>query len=118
MELVVLNRDNSIDLELRSNGQPVDISDITRCVVKIVNDDTDDDYTADSEVDDTLFDWSSGGEDGILKLWFGNALLDERGEVPSLLPIGSYTCSVFIYDASNLNGVYWGDFSMRVVNYG
>lgn len=88
-ERVYNNRDNAIGLELLNDGVEIaTYDDITRVQVEI-----DDAIVADSNDDPSWFDWTGGKL--LMRLGFAG------------ITAGSYIANLIIYDATNVNGVFW-----------
>ena len=90
--------DNTIDLELRSNGAVQDISGTTRMVLKFA-----DNIEIDSRTYRAAFDWSSYGSVGHLVLRLGT--LDP---IKRMLP-ALYTVQMTLYDLTYTNGLRWAE---------
>ena len=93
VEEVYIGRANSIDIELTDNGLPITHSDITRVTVTL---DDEVKTVIDSQVDVSVFDWSSNP---YLSMRFG--LKDPA------LPTGTHTGVMVVYDAQNPAGIRW-----------
>lgn len=96
-ETVYLGRDNTIDLLLKADGVITDLTPITK--VDIV--DIGCSWSINSDDSTDAFDWSSGA-DGVLRLSLG----------AETVPAGSYRARVIIYDASNTEGIVWGEIKL------
>ena len=92
-ETVYLGRDNAIDIDLLADGAPVDLSSVTRMILR----DSGCVWEVDSITSPTAFDWSAG--DGRISM----ALGDEP------IPAGAYSCRLIVYDPTNTDGVVWDD---------
>lgn len=97
-ETVYLGHDNVIDLLLTADGEVSDIATTTRATAVFGS------TLIDSETSLSVFDWSEG-EDGILRLTFGE----------ETIPVGSYNVVITLYDPAHTDGVVWDDFKCRVV---
>lgn len=93
-ETVYNGYDNSIDLILKEDGAAyTGLSAVTR--MKCV--DKDGDWTIDSAVDATAFDWATEEETGKVLLKFGL----------QSIAAGSYIGKLIVYDADHTNGIFW-----------
>ena len=92
-ETLYLGRDNGIDLTLKADGVAVDLSSVTRMILR----DAGCVWEVDSATSPGAFDWSvgDGGVDLIL------------GDEP--IPAGAYSCRLIVYDPTNTDGVVWDD---------
>ncbi len=90
------NRDNTVDLEMRADGQPVNISGATRMVLTIG------DTVIDSRVFAAAFDWSTNGANGQLTLALGKLepILKMRN--------AQYLATLDFYDAA-YDGLRWSN---------
>ena len=102
METLYTSRDNAIDLLLKSDGVAEDISSITKAEVRFLG------ATYSSATDADAFDWTTDGTNGILTLQLGKI---------SALPAGrDRNTEVIIYDATNVNGIVWATFDLKVID--
>lgn len=92
-ETVYLGRDNGIDLQLKADGAAVDLSSVTRMILR----DSGCVWEVDSSTTPAAFDWSAG--DGAVSLILG----DEP------IPAGAYSCRLIVFDPTNVDGVVWDD---------
>lgn len=94
---VYKNRDNTIDLEMRADGQAQNITGTTRMVLTIG------DTVIDSQFFANAFDWSTNGASGQLTLSLGqlNAILAMRN--------ATYRATLDFYDATYTSGLRWGN---------
>ena len=90
------NSVNTVDLEMRADGQPVNISGATRMVLTIG------DTVIDSRFYAAAFDWSTNGANGQLTLALGqlDPILKMRN--------AQYLATLDFYDAS-YDGLRWGN---------
>jgi hypothetical protein len=100
-EFVYLGHDNSIDVILKTNGAAVDLTPVTRITLTLGA---------------KLIDSDNGDADPIRWAKLGYA----TGEVrlflgAQTLKVGAYQAPLIVYDASNPNGVYWGNIPLTVV---
>jgi hypothetical protein len=96
-EIIYTARDNTIELSLSTDGEPIAHTSVTRCQVKVDN------TLLDSAVNPTYFDRTH--TDRII-LKFGDAGLIA----------GTYTAKLYIFDVSSVEGLYWGDFTLTVTS--
>ncbi len=92
-ETVYLDHDNAIDLTLKADGVAVDLSSVTRMILR----DSGCVWDVDSTTSPTAFDWSAG--DGKISMSLG----DEP------IPAGAYSCRLIVFDPTNTDGVVWDD---------
>ena len=92
-ETLYLGHDNGIDLTLKADDVAVDLSSVTRMILR----DSGCVWEVDSTASPTAFDWSAGG--GRISM----ALGDEP------IPAGAYSCRLIVYDPTNTDGVVWDD---------
>jgi len=90
-EIVYIGRDNSIDLQLISDGVAVDLAGVTKMHLKAA----DGAFLVDSAVTPQCFDWTAG--DGTVIISLGDQ------DIPPL----SYTCYLIVFDVVNTDGVVW-----------
>ena len=86
------DRDNTIDLLLKSGGTPEDLSGVTRMVLQ----DVAGDWEVDEEDDSGAFT-RSGSVTGKVTLTLGD----------QDIPEGRYNVILIVYDATNTNGLVW-----------
>ena len=90
-ETLYLGYDNGIDLTLKADDVAVDLSSVTRMILR--------DVACTWEVDSTTspgaFDWSAGG--GVISLILGDEPITP----------GAYSCWLIVYDPTNTDGVVW-----------
>lgn len=98
-ETVYLNRDNINTLVLRSNGISQDISACTRMLLRIGNTVLDSNLMAD------VFDWTTDGVNGQLRLTLGHQELSQ----------GKQRASLTVFDLTYPNGLVWGNFIVDVI---
>lgn len=98
-EFVYLTRDNTIDLELRENGIPVNLTGLTRARLELrsVDDPTGAVAVFDSDVTPTLFDWVTLGASGVLIINLGGTALVQ----------GDYLARLVVYDGASPAGLVW-----------
>jgi hypothetical protein len=99
-EIVYLDRDNDFRLLLTADGVAQDLSSVTK--IELV--DTSGVYTLDSIASPAAFDWISGDT--------GEVIIKLGHET---VAAGKYKFEFYTYDATNTNGIYWGDISVRFV---
>lgn len=92
-ETSYIGRDNAIDLQLLADGAAVDLSSVTRVILR----DVACTWEVDSSTSPGAFDWSAG--DGVISLILG----DEA------ITAGAYSCWLIVYDPTNTDGVVWDD---------
>jgi len=91
-----IGRDNSTDLLLEADNVAIDATVLTRAVVNLKSDTGS--LDVDSDVEATLFDFTTGG--GVVKIKLGLAIG---------VAVDEYQAKLTIYDASNTQGIVWGD---------
>lgn len=97
-EVIYLDKDNSIDLLLKSDGSAQDLSGVTHMEVVISG------VTIHSKTSSTLFSGVTSST-GQLTLKLGSA-----GGLTS----GSYQAELIVYDTSNSNGIVWGEIPILI----
>jgi hypothetical protein len=95
-EVIYLNRDNSIDLVLKNDGEIFDLSSVTKIELLV------DDVTISSA--DGHIDFSSFASDG--------RIIISAGDVEGL-SAGTYFADLIVYDADHADGIFWG--KVRIV---
>lgn len=90
-ETSYIGRDNAIDLQLLADGAAVDLSSVTRMILR----DVACTWEVDSITSPGAFDWSAG--DGIISLILGDEAIAS----------GAYSCWLIVYDPTNTDGVVW-----------
>lgn len=100
-EIVYKARDNTIDLLLKADGSAVDLTPVTKVWLDLNND-----TIIKSEADPDAFDWTTEGSSGILKLKLGGLAALTTGQ--------TYEIDLIVFDASNVDGINWGKFSIEV----
>lgn len=104
-EVIYLNRDNTIELGLMVDGAPTNASVVTRAVVTLTDDDAGT-VIIDSDTDPTEFNLGTTSRKfadlntPILELIFGAHTIPARDD---------YTMTIVLYDATNTNGILWGE---------
>ena len=93
-EHIYNGRDNTIDLLLKADGSAVDLSSITRMVLY----DVAGGWTVDSDESSGSFDWTTGTT--------GKVIIDAGG---AGITAGDYWVKLRVYDATNTNGIVWGE---------
>ena len=90
-------RDNTNDLEMRADGQPVNITGTTRMILTIG------DTVIDSQKYASAFDWTTNGANGQLTL--------DLARLQEILAMRSatYLAMLDFYDATYTNGLRWGN---------
>jgi len=91
-----IDRDNSTDLVLEADDAAIDATVLTRAVVSLYGDAGA--IVVDSNAEPALFDFATGG--GVLKMKLGLA---------TGLVVDEYQARLTVYDASNAQGIVWGD---------
>ncbi len=101
---VYKNRDNTVDLEMRADGQAQNITGTTRMVLTIG------DTVIDSQLYAGSFDWNTNGANGQLSLTLG--LLANLIKMRA----ATYLSSLVFYDATYTSGLRWGNgFQTKIV---
>ena len=102
-EVVHLDRDNTIDLQLKADGVVVDLSGTTKMELAVGS------TTISSTTSPSAFDWSNHGS--------GTPAAD-RKLILSLgdesLTVGKYWATLFVYDLLNTDGIAWDTFRLQV----
>ena len=98
LDKVYLGQNNVITLTLLEYARSVDITDASRIVIMF-----DTEYV-DSNDSPSAFDWTTGPV-GKLFLTFG----DET------ITAGEYTATVYKYDSTNTNGLYWDTWDVKII---
>ena len=99
-EIVVLGRDNTVDLLLKTDGDAQPLDAVTRMVLIVGG------VTVDSAVVPAAFDWHTGTT--------GKLVLDLGGV--SSLTTGLKTATLYVYDPSNTDGIRWGSIKLNIEN--
>ena len=98
-EFVYISRDNTIDLELREDGLPENITSATRVRLELF--DARDlglaPIVIDSTINLTAFDWTTQGAAGILLIKLGDILTKAN----------EYRARLALYDVASPNGELW-----------
>jgi len=91
------NRDNTNDLEMRADGQPVNIAGTTRMVLRIG------DTVIDSQKYVNAFDWTTNGANGQLTL--------DLARLQEIIAMrnATYLATLDFYDATYTRGLRWGN---------
>jgi len=97
IEVVYNGHDNTIDLLLKADGEPVDLSSVTRMTLKAG------DVMVDSDTSPEAFDWDTGTTGKVI-LSLGDQGLAE----------GASRARLTVYDPYNPDGVVWGEFRLLV----
>ena len=102
IEHAFAGRNNSIDLELQEDGEPQDLTGLTRATLHLAN--RNDPAAALILLDSTLhpgvFDWTTRGAEGVLQI--------NGGELATTIGVEShYDVRLTIYDATLVNGLVW-----------
>lgn len=101
-ETVYIGRNNGIDLLLKADDVVQNITVINRVQLK---DPTTNTVLADSLTNPTAFDWTTQGAQGILRMFLGGILTT----------VATYRkADLIIYDSTNVDGLCWGNFPLRV----
>lgn len=101
-EVFYLSRDNTIDLLLKADGSAVDLSSVTQ-VLLILDGST----TIDSNVESSVFTWTGLGVTGKMTI-------DLSALTQTSLSAGAYKARLITIDATNPEGIVWGDFNLVV----
>jgi hypothetical protein len=101
-EFAFAGRDNAIDIQLREDGLPQDISGLTRATLNLQDLANPDDALVliDSSLHPGIFDWLTRGAEGILQI-NGGTLADVLAKATN------YNARLTIYDATLTNGLVW-----------
>ena len=102
-ETIYKNRDNTISLELRSNGIAQDVSAATKISIKI-GDVTIDSATAGAGV----FDFTTYGSQGRVDIKLGHL-----AQIKAMRPV-KYRARVTVYDTTYPSGRVWDDMMIEV----
>ena len=94
LEYVYNGKDNTIDVLLKEGGDAVDLSAVTRMVLK----DLGGEWTIDYDTAPSAFDWDTGVTGKVII-----ALGDQS------ITAGKYWVRLIVYDAVNTNGIVWGN---------
>ncbi len=101
-EIVYLGRDNSIDLELLSNGDPADLSSITRMDLQVGEITISSDDPSSGPIR-----WAQPGyATGEVRLSLGDSALTPMASVQ--------TGTLVVFDAANPDGIVWGEIRLLV----
>lgn len=95
-EIVYLARDNTIDLQLLSDGRVVSLASVTR--IDVV--DKKGTWSVTSVEAPHAFDWSAGNGMVILSFGLQN------------IPPGNYICLMVVYDQGNPHGIVWDEVTL------
>ena len=99
-EIVMNNRDNSIDLLLKADGEAQSLLGVTKMILEDEDGELDD-ISSDDYPD--YFDWA-GSTTGKLILTLGS-----HG-----ITAGRYILRLIVYDATHTNGIFWDRFMINV----
>lgn len=104
-ETVYNDRDNTIDLILKSDDVAIDLRTAESGInkVELVLSDS---LTIDSDDYPDAFDWETSGADGKLIMQLGGCSI----------PAGSYKPYLVLYDEVNDDGIIWTRFRLKVYN--
>ena len=97
IEVVYLDKDNTIDLLLKTDGVAQILSAVTKMILEVG------DKEIDSSESPTAFDWDTGTT-GKVVIRIGDQGLSK----------GTYHARLTVIDSSNPNGIVWGDFQIVV----
>ena len=100
-EVFYLDRDNTIDLLLTADGDPVDLSPVSDVILEI------DETTIDSDTYPNVFTWTGLGVTGKL-------VIDLNEAESASLSAGTYQSRLIIVDPSNSDGIVWGEFTLII----
>ena len=98
-EIIYLQRDNAIDVLLKSEGSAEDLSGVSQIDVVISG------VTMSSASSPALFSGVTA-TNGIITLKFGSAT--------EVLSSGKFNAEMIVYDSDNINGVVWGEIPILV----
>ena len=90
-ETIYLGKNNAIDLILQADGVAVNLSSVTRMILRDVGCL----WEVDSTTSAGAFDWSAGG----------GALSPRLGD--ETIPPGTYNCWLIVFDPTNTDGIVW-----------
>ena len=94
-ERVYNDRDNLVDLLLKADGSAYDLSSVTK-IVLIVGGTT----VTDTGSTAWPIKWTGLGTTGKVSMKLGD----------QSFTAGNYMAEVYVYDATNTNGIFWGKF--------
>lgn len=94
-EIAYIARDNTIELSLLSNGEPIVHTGILRCQIAIGN------LLLDSATLNDAFDLSNA-----------DRIILRLGD--TAVVAGDYTAKLYVFDLNSIEGLYWGSFSLTV----
>lgn len=103
VEHVYSGHDNIIKLLLKEDGEAVDLSSVTRITMSFGTTEIDTSDAGTTLTTDGTFDLSEGSS-GILSIRLGDQEIES----------GAYGSEIVIYDATNDNGVVWGEVKIIV----
>jgi hypothetical protein len=97
-ETLYKNHDNEIDLELRADGEAVDITGVSKVLLEVGE------VEIDSAIEPSSFDWTTNGANGQLTLDVA------RLTKITNLKASTYKAALTVYDATYPNGLVWDEF--------
>ena len=102
-EVVYLNRDNTFDRQLKTDGAAQVLTAVTRMIVEDIGGR----FTVDSNIESSAFDWDNPTTGHVI-FNFGDVSL----------PAGIYQVRLIVYDPTNPDGIVWGDkgFELEIIN--
>lgn len=102
-EYVYIGHDNTINLSLRENNVPVDLSYVTQMILLI----------GDTEISST----NQAATDLILWCQTAYATGEVRMQIglDDTICVGKYTATLIVYDDNNTNGIVWGTIEIQVL---
>ena len=108
-EIFYVDRDNTIDVQLRADGVAIEMDDVSK--VELVMSDTLT-ISSDPEADPNVFDWDehkAATEAADRRMIIA---LNEKSGDP--VTEGTYNSYLTIYDPTNPNGIRWDDIKIVV----
>ena len=94
-DTIYLGNDNAIEWQLTEDGTAVNLASVSRMTLELAG------LTIDSASHASVFDWS-GGDKVVVSL----------GQ--QAIPTGYHVAQLTVYDASNPNGIVWGQSIIQV----
>lgn len=100
VERVWLNHDNTINLVLKEDGTAIDTSGLTKITVTLGGIT----FRSTNQSGDPIR-WNQGGyETGEIRIDLGGQNLS----------VGRHKATIVVYDATNIDGIVWGNLTIRV----
>ena len=101
-EMIFLGRSNTIDWQLQADGEAVDLSSVTRMVLKIDGQTLDSDTAGNGE--GNTFYWTSGTPaSGVPNLYLRLGPAADSAGVTA----GNQNMRLIVYDPDNTDGITW-----------